>query len=97
MAIRRSAQAIYWNSPSGNACSLIPMSGGAGLLEVELHDDMVAVHSRNCMLKDGDGDDAYTELSEYEFVLALQRCQIDWSMKERTPDAEIERSAYFSQ
>lgn len=91
---RRSASNIIWLSPSGETCSLVPMSGGRGLLEVEIHGDLVCVHSRNCMLKEGD---EYTELSEYEFALSLQRCQLNWSCLEHVPEAAVERSAYFSQ
>ena len=73
------------------------MSGGAGLLEIELEGDRVAVHSRNCLLRTLDESDGYSELAEFEFTLSLQRCQIDWSIAERSDSSDIERSAYFTQ
>jgi len=97
MSTRRNASAIHWVSPANEACSLSPMSGGAGLLEIELLGDLVAVHSRNCLLRHGDDDDGYRELAEYEFAVSLQRCQIDWSISDRKEEAETERSAYFQQ
>lgn len=90
--IRRTASTIAWQSPDGQSCSLVPMSGGKGLLEVELQDDIVAIHSRNCLLKRG--DDA-VEAASFECTLALQRCQIDWQFTERSEDTEIERSQFF--
>ena len=97
MSSRRNASAIHWVSPSSQPCSLRPMSGGAGLLEIELEGDLVAVHSRNCLLRQGDDEDGYRELAEFEFTVSLQRCQIDWSISDRKEDGEIERSAYFQQ
>ena len=95
MSSRRSASAIHWVTPANRSCSLSSLSGGAGLLEIELNGDLVAVHSRNCLLQ-GDNDD-FRELAEYEFTLSLQRCQIDWSMEDRREDNSIERSVYFKQ
>lgn len=77
MPTRRNASAIHWVSPGNEPCTLVPMSGGAGLLEIELDGDLVAVHSRNCLLRQGDDEDGYRELAEYEFAVSLQRCQID--------------------
>ena len=91
---RRSAAAVYWTNPAGKACALTPMSGGQGLLEIEIQDDLVNVHSRNCLLI---VDDDASELAEYEFTLSLQRCQLHWSILERTEETEIERSKYYSQ
>lgn len=92
--VRRSAATIIWTNPGGERCLLSPMSGGKGLLEIELLGDQVAVHSRNCGLLEGD---EFTELSEFEFTLSLQRCQINWSCHERIEDGDVERSAYFAQ
>lgn len=94
--IRRSADTIKWTAPSGQSCSLTPMSGGQGLLEIELHDSTVIVHSRNCLLIEGEGDEAFREVAEFEATLSLQRCQINWKLTERTEDAMVERSAYFT-
>ena len=41
--IRRSAASIVWSDPAGNACTLTPMSGGKGLLEIELSEDVVVI------------------------------------------------------
>lgn len=90
--VRRTASTILWQSPDGQCCSLVPMSGGRGLLEVELQDDIVAIHSRNCLLTRG--DDA-VEAAEFECTLALQRCQIDWQFAELAEGGEIERSQFF--
>ena len=70
------------------------MSGGQGLLEIEMFGEMVAVHSRNCVLTEGD---EFTELAEFEFNISMSRCMITWSCIERTADTEIERSAFFAQ
>lgn len=98
MSTRRSASAIHWVSPGNQPRSLTPMSGGAGLLEIEIDGDQVAVHSRNCLLRiEAPSDEDYIELAEYEFTVSLQRCQIDWSIAERNEANDIERSAFFTQ
>lgn len=89
---RRAASTVMWESPNGQSCSITPMSGGRGLLEVELHDDIVAIHSRNCLLVNGDDS---VEAAEFECTMALQRCQINWLFSERAEDTEIERSQFF--
>lgn len=97
--VRRAATTLSWSAPCGRSCILSPLSGGQGLLEIEIHDDLVAVHSRNCLLhtvSESEEDD-YTELAEYEITLSLQRCVITWTQLERTEAGDIERSAYFSQ
>lgn len=97
--IRRRAINIKWAAPSGKACSLSPMSGGQGLLEIEVIEGIVVViHSRNCLLVEGQGDEEdFTEVAEFEATVPLQRCQITWSFTERTEDTVVERSAYFAQ
>lgn len=92
---RRSASAFKWASPTGQACTLIPMSGGRGLLEIEIFDDLVAVHCRHCLMNIDDED--YKEIAEYELAVPLQRCQIDWSFVEAEEADEVERSQFFAQ
>jgi len=73
------------------------MSGGQGMLEIEIIDgQIVVVHSRNCLLIQGNGDDAYTEVAEYEVTMSIDRCQVNWVFKDREQEEEIERSKYFS-
>ena len=93
--VRRAASTITWTAPSGQACTLTPMSGGRGLLEVEIFDDLVAIHSRNCLLKTGDED--FQEVAELEMTVSLQRCQITWTEVEAAEASDIERSAFFQQ
>ena len=93
--VRRSASTLFWASPTGRACTLTPMSGGRGLLELEIIDDVVAVHSRNCLLNTDDED--FQEIAELEMTISLQRCQINWTMVERAEADEIERSQFFKQ
>lgn len=97
--IRRRADTIQWIAPSGKACLLTPMSGGQGLLEIELIDESVVIHSRNCLLKetDKDNEEDFIEVAEFEATVSLSRCQINWSFTERTEDNTVERSAYFAQ
>lgn len=94
--VRRAADSFHWTSPKLEACSLTPMSGGQGMLEIEINDGRVIVHSRNCLLIQGNGDDAYTEVAEYEVSMSLDRCQINWVFKDKEQEVEVERSAYFS-
>lgn len=94
--VRRSAATLCWTTPSGQTCTLSPLSGGLGILEVEVRDDVVDVHSRNCVLHTNDEEDSYTELAEFEFSVSLHRCQINWSLVEKTETGDIERSKYFS-
>ncbi len=93
--IRRRADNIKWDSPSENPCSLTPMSGGLGLLEIEIIDaSVLVIHSRNCLLVEGD---EFMEAAEFEATLPLSRCQITWKLVERSDDTQIERSVYFDQ
>ncbi len=94
--VRRSADSFHWTSPKHEPCSLTPMSGGQGMLEIEIIDQTVIVHSRNCLLVQGTGDDAYTEVAEFEITMALDRCQINWVFKDKEQEVEVERSAYFA-
>lgn len=93
--IRRRADNIKWTAPSGSTSSLTPMSGGQGLLEIELQDNVVIIHSRNCLLVES--EDEFIEAAEFEATLSLHRCLITWSFEERKEDTEVERSAYFAQ
>lgn len=94
--IRRRADNIQWLAPSGRSASLSPMSGDRGLLEIELLDGMVAVHSRNCLLVQGEDDD-FMEVAEFEATLPLVRCQITWKLLEHSESTQVERSVYFAQ
>lgn len=95
--IRRRADNIKWQAPNGTAASLTPMSGGRGLLEIELIEgNVVLIHSRNCLLVEGTNDE-FMEVAEFEATIPLNRCQITWKLLERSDDTEVERSAYFAQ
>ena len=89
---RHTASALYWTSPLGKGCTLLPMDGGRGLLEIEIQDNVVIVHSRKCLHIINKEE---TPLAEYEFTIPLQRCQIEWSRVKQTKETEVERSAYF--
>lgn len=88
---RRNANCIHWEAPNGEAYSLSPLSDD-GLLEIEMHDDLISVHSRNCSLVTVEEE---ITLAEYECSLSLHRCHIEWSKVHRTKATEVERSAYF--
>ena len=92
---RRSASSFKWASPTGQACTLTPMSGGRGLLEIEIFNDLVAVHSRNCLMNIDDED--YQEVAEFELAMSLHRCEINWSFVEAKEADQIERSQFFAQ
>jgi hypothetical protein len=92
---RRPATHVFWQSPIGLLCTLEPLDR-TGVLEIDVLDGEVLVHSRNCLLSMGTGADAEeTEYAEFEFSVALDRCQINWHTVEKTPDADIERSIHF--
>ena len=94
--VRRRADNIKWLGPNGKGSSLTPMSGGRGLLEIELMDaNVVMIHSRNCLLVEG-GDDSFMEVAEFEATLPLDRCQITWKLLEKSDATEVERSAYYA-
>ena len=94
---RRPATRMFWQSPIGVLSSLEPLDR-TGILELDIFDGEVMVHSRNCLLSVGTGADAQEiEYAEYEFSVALDRCQIEWHVVEKTPDTDIERSIHFKQ
>lgn len=96
-SIRRPAVSFHWLSPSDEPCTLTPMSGGQGMLEVEIMGGMAIVHSRNCLYIKGAGDDAFHEIGEFEMTICLSRCEIHWHYSEKSDDDSVERSMYFTQ
>ena len=96
-AIRRPASSIHWAVPGGHACSLSPMSGGQGMLEIEIQEGMVVIHSRNCLLIERGPEESYTELGEFESTMSLDRCQITWHSVQKEDNDDVERSKYFRQ
>ena len=96
-SIRRPAVSFHWIAPDNTPCSLTPMSGGQGMLEIEITEGMAIVHSRNCLLlKGADGED-FTEVGEFEMTICLSRVQIHWHYTEKAEEDGVERSAYFTQ
>ena len=95
---RRSAMSIYWISPQGQRCSLLPMRDSHGLLEVDIIDSQVLMHGRNCMQSMWTKNRAEAEktgLAEVEISLPLSQCEIHWHILERKETEEVERSIYY--
>ena len=44
---RRSAMSIFWISPQGQRCSLLPIKDSHGLLEVDIIDAQVLIHAHS--------------------------------------------------
>ena len=95
---RRSAIAVYWISPLGQRCSLVPLTDSHGILEVDIIDTQVVIHGRNCQhaswTKHRNEADENT-FSELEISVPITQCQINWHLLERKESEEIERSIHF--
>ncbi len=95
---RQPAMTVFWQSPAGQACSLAPLAGSHGILEVDVVESQVIIHGRNCVQRTWTTDEEEAEeqaFSEIELSLPLTRCQINWNVLEKKEADEVERSIHF--